>query len=302
MMIFSERSRLVARSIFFMAATSLFFALGARLIFFGFPPSITALISNREQAAAAASVMSPFLYEFRVDGTLEESGASDESTSPYWWLDSGGRLVLEDGRGKTLSGSLPALDRWRVRYALSSAGDTANGAQPQNLFRLLTRSDWENVRAEMSFRIRADNFLDSPNRNESNGLFLMSRYEDGDNLYYAGIRVDGTAVIKKKYKGAYYTLAQEKVFDGNYSRGAQVNLLPHDEWITLRSETETISEMAVTIKLFLKREDADDWQLLISATDRGDNDSTPPISGAHPLGIRTDFMEVEFDDFRAENI
>jgi hypothetical protein len=260
---------------------------------------------NREEVPEAgpstpeAEVESPFSYSFSSDGILHESSSASNSSSPYWWVDSGGKLIVENGVGKTLQGELPESDPWVRRYARSSEEDTDGGVHPQNIFRLVTRSKWDNVRTDASFRILADNFSESENRNESNGLLLMSRYKDGDNLYYAGIRVDGHAVIKKKKNGRYHTLAEKPIIEGDYSKDENTNLLPHNEWISLRMETTTEGE-TVSIKLFIKSGDKAEWTETLSATDSGEEG--PPITGTHALGIRTDFMDVEFDNFRAERI
>ena len=265
----------LARSIFIMILSVIGFALIMRVLI--------------ERPASARD--EPFTYSFHVDGILEEAPGFASSGSEYWWLDSGGRIIIEDGVGKTLQGALPVQDPWRRAYAESSAEDTGGGRYPQNLFRLVTQGKWQDVAIEARFRIVNDNDVASDNRNESNGLLLMSRYIDGDNLYYAGVRVDGHAVIKKKHRGEYRTLAEKPVFPGGYE-GA--NLLPHDEWIHQRSETRTQGD-AVEIRLFMRSKDG--WIELLSALD-----TTDPILSEGHAGIRTDFMDVEFDDFRAETI
>src|SRR3990172_10201649 len=166
------------------------------------------------QAGPAAPLGSTFNYTFDSPGTLVEAGRMSDSVSPYWWLSSGAYLHVGSGVGSTIQGTLPSNDYWRRYYAQTSATDTDNGYRPQNLFRLVTRSRWQNFRQQIYFRIRRDNLSASPNRNASNGLLLMSRYLDQNNLYYAGIRVDGAAVIKKKYLGKYYTMAYARMFTG----------------------------------------------------------------------------------------
>jgi hypothetical protein len=278
------------------------FSVVARVVHEELSKHISSVAPSSQIGTAAAAVPSPFVYDFKDSGILHESASTDESSSPYWWLDSGGKLLVEDGIGKTLQGLQPASEKWRIRYALANAEDTDDGTHPQNLFRLITRSSWENVRTEASFKISGDNFTKSSNRNESNGLLLMSRYKDSDNLYYAGIRVDGHAVIKKKYDGVYYTMAEKQIFSGEYENGDDKNLLPHNEWIHVRTETVTVGKR-VAIKLFMRRNDEQKWMHILSATDDGEEyEKTPSIAGALPLGIRTDFMDVEIDDFRAEKI
>jgi len=142
-------------------------------------------------AALAAPVTSPYLYNFNADGTLEETWPVDQSTSPYWWVNSGAYLKMLGGTGHTNEGTLPLTDRWRVIYAANNPTDTDNGAHPQNIFRLVTRNTWQNAQEEAYFKITADNLSASPNRNASNGILFFNRYQDGNNLYYTGIRVDG---------------------------------------------------------------------------------------------------------------
>ncbi|MBL8158501.1 hypothetical protein JNK62_03135 [bacterium] len=269
--------RTLPRSLFFMLIGVIAFALMARVAFVQDNHPI------RDE---------PFTYSFHIDGTLEESSDFSTSGSDYWWLDSGGRLLIEEGVGKTIQRTLPREDAWRERYAASSAEDTDSGRHPQNLFRLLTQREWEDVSVSARFRIITDNESSSRNRNESNGLLLMSRYHDGDNLYYAGVRVDGHAIIKKKRNGIYTTLAELPMYAGPY---VEKNLIPHNEWISLKSEVIT-RDGGVEITLSMK-DDADIWQPILSASD-----TQSPILGTGHVGIRTDFMDVEFDDFRAERI
>ncbi|HWO07542.1 MAG TPA: hypothetical protein VNM40_03070 [Candidatus Paceibacterota bacterium] len=247
--------------------------------------------------AIAALKLSSLDYQFKVDGTLRETGSMNESSSPYWWLNSGGALILDNGIGMTYQGTVPTIDRWRGLYANNNPTDTDNGTHPQNLFRLVSRSTWENVRAEASYKITRDNFSSSPNRNASNGLLLMSRYKDGNTLYYAGVRVDGTAVIKKKHNGTYTTLAQKKLYAGSYSDGGTTNLLPHGSWLSLRSETVTNGDGSVTVRLYVKNPGESSFSKVLEA-----RDSSNPITGSGHIGIRTDFMDVQFDNVKATKI
>lgn len=258
-------------------------------------------ISVRGPGVPAAPVASPFIYTFNTGGRLNEAGSMGESTSPYWWLDSGGELLLRNGTGATMQGDTPPSDPWFAEYADTNPVDTDNGLHPQNIFRLVTRSvSWSDVAVQAGFYIAKDNFSASPNRNSSNGLLLFSRYKDGQTLYYAGIRVDGTAVIKRKYKGTYYTLAQEPALPGTYRGDVdEKNLLPHDAWIYLRSETRTNVDQSVTVSLYMRAGPQDKWTLLLSARDIGQG-GDPAITGAGAVGIRTDFMDVKFETFRAE--
>lgn len=235
---------------------------------------------------------------FSTWGTLEEAGSMATSSSDSWWLNSGGRLELRNGSARTIQGDLPNGDRWRAAYASADPTDTDGGVRPQNLFRLVTRSAWRNVREGFYFRIRATDLSNSPNRAESNGILIFSRYRDSDNLYYAGVRVDGTAVVKKKSRGSYHLLGQTKILPGSYDRWSSPNLLPLDRRIGLKTRTTTQSDGSVLVEVFWNLLDGRGWVRLLEAVDTGDAGG-PPLDQAGFGGIRTDFMDVEFDTFEA---
>ncbi|MES2216088.1 MAG: hypothetical protein V4481_02220 [Patescibacteria group bacterium] len=286
-------------------------ALGAALVVIAFfvagaviPHKIEQTAQTQEYldnvATIASAIRSPFEYTFNVDGILAESGTSFESISPYWWVDSGGLLLIHSGTGSTIQGDLPQNNRWRMAYAGSNPTDTDDGLHPQNIFRLLTRSQWHNFRQEMYFRINKTNLSSSPNRNESNGLLLFNRYTDSADLYYAGIRVDGHAVIKKKLKGTYYTLAEASIFPGAYDRANTPNLLPQNKWIGLRSEVTTLGADHVKIRLYVDEGEKNEWKLVADADDFAAD--VPVIDERGYAGVRTDFMDVDFKGFKIEEL
>jgi len=261
------------------------------------------LSPDRQLASVAALVQSPFYYTFRVNGVLDEAGRMDNSSSPYFWLNSGGQFILKDGIGKTVQGELNKFNKWRLAYYASNPIDTDNGYHPQNIFRLITRSKWQNFAQEMYFTINKDNLSASPNRNASNGLLLFNRYLNGNNLYYTGIRVDGTAVIKKKINGTYYTMAQKPFFSGaKYDNNANPNLLPKNVWLGLKSEINTNNDGTVSIKVFVDNGKTGNWVLAAEAQDDGKIYGGSSILNGGYAGIRTDFMDVEFDDYKLKNI
>lgn len=245
-------------------------------------------------------IASPFEYLFNSSGTLYEAGSMSKSTSPYWWLNSGAKLVLDGGTGKTVHGSLPTDDKWRKLYASANPIDTDNGYHPQNIFRLVSKSEWQNFRQQAYLKISADQLSDSPNRNASNGLLLFNRYIDGDDLYYTGVRVDGTAVIKKKVGGTYYTLAQKKLFPGAYDRSANPNLLPKNKWIGIRADVTNTPDGKASIKFYTDVGKTGTWTLALSVLDDGSRGAI--IDGSGAAGMRTDFMDVEFDDYKIERL
>lgn len=255
-----------------------------------------ASLLDLQPSSVAAAVTLPFHYEFRIDGTLQEAGKMDATSSPYWWLNSGGLFYLREGTGNSIFGELPASNKWRLAYALSNPLDTDNGYHPQNILRLVFRSQWLNIRQENYFIIRKDNMSSSPNRNESNGLLLMSRYQDGQSLYYAGLRVDGTVVIKKKLNGIYTTLAQKAFIPGlPYNRNTNPDLIPKNIWIGLRNDVVTLPNGSVSIKLYVDMGKTGVWTLALQTTESASNS---PIISPGFTGLRTDFMDVQFDDYK----
>jgi len=221
------------------------------------------------------------------------------SSSPYWWLSSGGHFYT-DGVGETVHNSLPTNDYWRLLYAANNPLDTDNGYHPQNIFRLVTRSKWGNARQQVYFRIAKDNLSASPNRAASNGVLLFNRYKDQDNLYYTGIRVDGYAIIKKKIAGAYYTIGYKKVFPGAaYNRASNPNLLPKNVWMGLTSEVLNTSS-GVRIRLHVNQGDGV-WSLVFDTVDDGRYGGAPFTQAGYG-GLRTDFMDVDFDHYLFKNL
>lgn len=250
----------------------------------------------------SADAATPFFYyTFNAAGTLNEAASMLESTSPYWWVNSGGQMPMDGTVGSTIQGTLPLTSPWRTLYGASNPTDTDNGAHPQNIFRLITKSTATDVREEAFFQIKADNLSQSANRNESNALLLFSRYQNSATLYYAGLRVDGGAVIKKKVNGTYYTLIYKKVLPGIYDRTTQPNLIQKNTWIGLRTETKTNTDGSVSIRLFTDIGKTGTWTLAVEARDNGTVGGAP-ITAAGSTGIRTDFMDVQFDNFRLEQI
>jgi hypothetical protein len=252
------------------------------------------------QGKASASV---FYETFGKKCSLSESESMQKSSSADWWLNSGGQMACRKGVGWTVQKSLSSGSKWRKLYKKTNSEDTDDGKHPQNIFRLITKSEWQNFSQEASFRIKKFNLSDSPNRNESNGLLLMSRYQDSNNLYYAGVRVDGYVVIKKKIKGEYYTLAYNRYYSRKeYSRQSKSrsHLLPKNKWIGLKTEIQNVGGGKVEIKLYIKQKK--NWVLAAEAQDEPGKNGEDVISDEGYAGIRTDFMDVEFDKFRITDL
>lgn len=241
-------------------------------------------------ACLASLVYGQNYFPIRV---VEESSLSEEK-DPVWWVNSGAYFCqLYDVVGYTILGPLPEENSWRKLYAKNNPRDTDDGYYPQNIFRLVTRKKYENFSQGMYFFIVRTNMSESENRNESNGVLFFNRYKDGDNLYYAGIRVDGRVVIKKKVKGTYYMLSYPKAaYPGVYDRTSNPNLLPEKKWIGMRSIIKTVGE-TVLIQFYVDLEVSGTWTLAAEIIDDG-TIGGPPIFEEGYAGIRTDFMDMIF--------
>ena len=237
-----------------------------------------------------------FSDSFAGTSTIEETGTMTASLSPDWWLSSGGLMYIKNGSAQTVQGDLAADSKWRQKYAANNPTDTDNGRHPQNIFRLVTRSQFGQLNQEAYFRIESDELSASPQRNASNGLLFFNRYQDEDNLYYTGLRVDGTAVIKKKIHGTYYTMAEKAVYPGQYNHATSPNLLPKHTWIGLRSTVSTAVDGSVAVTLW-SQQGGGAWQQLLEAHDDGRGFGGAPITAAGHGGVRTDFMDVSFRDY-----
>lgn len=295
------KKNILITSVLILTATGAIFAVG----YFNFPLiSKFAIYFNSQEASLAAIVKSPFNYDFKVDGVLEETGKMDDSSSPYFWLNSGGQFILKDGIGKIIQGDIPLLSKWQMVYNLSNPVDTDNGYHPQNIFRLVTRSKWKNISQSIYFKINKVNFSKSMERNAWSGILLFNRYQDGNNLYYAGIRADGHTVIKKKISGTYYTIAEKAFYnaDAPYNRDTNPNLIPGQKWIGLKSEIITNLDNTVSIKIYIDKDKTGNWILVLEVKDDGNTYGGLPILNEGYAGIRTDFMDAEFDDYALKNI
>lgn len=245
----------------------------------------------------------PIIFQdnFSSPRIIEETDQMNESKDKNWWLNSGAFLYVNSRTARTIFGKLDKNDKWRKKYYDYNSSETDDGYRPQNIFRLVTRSKWQNFQQECYFKIHHYEVSPDKHRAASNGLFLFNRYRDSDNLYYTGLRVDGTAVIKKKQGGKYYLMAQRKIFSGKYHRQKNPNLLPKNQWLGLRSEIETVANNKVVIKVFVKLLPKKKWQEVITVEDNGKKYGGPAILDSAFAGVRTDFMDVEFDNYKIKS-
>ncbi len=238
-----------------------------------------------------------FSDSFDDQFVLEESGNMNSSDNKNWWVNSGAFLFVNKGSGKTIFGELEQKTEWQKKYKDYNADETDDGYHPQNIFRLITKSRWRNLTQECYYKIDRYILSDAKERGVSNGLLLFNRYQDGNNLYYAGVRVDGLAIIKKKTKGEYFTMAEKKIYDGQYDQDHNPNLIPTRVWIGVKSEVMDNPDGTVTIRLSIDKDRSGNWELALTAEDDGKSFGGSIIKDEGYAGIRTDFMDVEFDDY-----
>lgn len=270
------------------ASRQTFFMLNVLLIWLGV---VVLLVPSSAQA---------FFDNFNSTGQLEETDTLGHSPSSFYWLNSGAYFFQQFGLASTIQGRLPTNDPWRQEYSAPDySADTDKGYHPQNLFRLLHKGLWFNYRQQVYFRVIRDNLSTSDERDAWNGLLLMNRYLDGDNLYYVGLRVDGKAIFKKKRHGEYDEdlTIEKKVLPGTYNRDTRPSLIPKFKWIGVRSEVTNNSDGSVLIKLFLDIGRTGNWGAPVITT----TDTVEAISSKGHVGIRTDFMDVEFDNYSITN-
>lgn len=247
---------------------------------------------------AAAPQASGFSDSFGEDGEIQESAIMAKSADPHWWLNSGGYIYRSGGKAMSVQGELPNNDHWRLLYSVTNSEDTDNGHHPQNILRLVSRAKLKNFTQQVFFNITKANLSKSHNRNESNGVLFFHRYQNGNNLYYAGIRVDGYAVVKKKFHGQYHTLKSVGVYPGVYNRKSNPNLLPLNQWIGLRTVIDDTPNGDVKIQLYLNDPQlGSGWTKILEVEDTGS--CSERLMEAGFAGIRTDFLDIQFDDYEA---
>jgi hypothetical protein len=240
-----------------------------------------------------------FNDSFNNTFTIEESSIPNESSDQDWWLNSGAYFYSNGTYGSTIFGKIDTGNRWYNLYnnGWYNKNQTENGKYPQSVFRLVTRGKWNNYVQQMYYKIENYHLTNSEYRSESNGLLLFNRYRDAHNLYYTGVRVDGHYVIKKKYRGTYYTMTYGRYYNGTYDKNTNPNLIPLHEWIGIKSIVKTLSNNTVKISVYIDEGKTGNWILLDSVIDDANNYGGAPITGPAHAGIRTDFMDVHFDDY-----
>ncbi|MES2216426.1 MAG: fibronectin type III domain-containing protein [Patescibacteria group bacterium] len=238
----------------------------------------------------------PFTYDFRVDGVMGDANDISGSPSPYWWLETGGRMYLSNCLGSTILGKVPEGSPLQVHYSSIYKILSDNGSHPQNLFQLFMRTSLSNASEEIYVNVQAHNLTNAMNRAPWNGISLFLRYVDENAHYYAGIRDDGYAVIKKKRDGIYQTLVSKKIFPGTYNATTNFSLIPSQQWIGLKIIVADDSLGRPHLSLFMDKGRTGEWLLVSEVID--DPLRFGPKIAAGICGMRSDFMDLLFDDFK----
>jgi hypothetical protein len=244
-----------------------------------------------------ASSAGAFEETFDRDTVIEEAPRAAVSRNPRWWVSAGGRVTFAEGTAYTIQGSLPPWDPWARAYARTKPVDTEQGRRPQNVFRMVTRETGRTFRQRVSVRIRSTNLAASTERGPFSGIFLESRFLNDNNFYVAGLRFDGQAVIKKRREAEAFTVAIAPVYPGTYDRQSNPNLLPQNRWFSIRS---TIHDVPGGVRILLEIHDpalGPDWIPVLDVLDGPGGADGRPVVGAGSAGIRTDFMDVQLDDY-----
>ena len=98
-------------------------------------------------------------------------------------------------------------------------------------------------------------------------------------------------------------MAYKKIFPGAaYNRMTNPNLLPLDAWVGLRSEVQTNLAGHVVIRFYTDIGKSGNWSLALAAIDDGKTFGGAAIAQQGYAGIRTDFMDVEFDNYSLTSI
>jgi hypothetical protein len=241
-----------------------------------------------------------FYDRFDRHGLIKEVHSMSESSDPNWWVGSGAYFYLNNGIASTIQGTLAKDDPFRLGYSSSkSSADTDSGFRPQNIFRIVNRNIWSgDYTEEIYFKyLRYNNVTTTAGKNleATNGISLMINYQDEDNLYYVGLRADGFSQIKEKIDGEYSVNENQiRVFPGAYK--AYDNLIPHDRWIGLKALVEHKQDNSgknlIYIAMYVDKKGDGSWNYVTSFLDQD------RIFKEGHTGIRTDFMDVQFKNYR----
>ncbi len=221
--------------------------------------------------------------------SLQGVTLNDGQSAQGWRLESGGYFSSGGTGSQTVLGNLSSTDPVRLAYASKYPTESDLGFHPQNLFRLFSTTSWKDNTVDTTVQVQATNVYQSANAHPYNGVYLVSQYQDNNNYYYAGVRVDGTAVIKRKVGGTHYVLANAVAFPGTYDPVKNPTLIPQKKSFSLRLTSQAAQNGSVVLTLSIN--DSGAWRTLVSFTDTGAlYHGTPLAAGA--VGLTSDFMDL----------
>ena len=70
------------------------------------------------------------------------------------------------------------------------------------------------------------------------------------------------------------------------------------KWLGVKSEVRTVDNDQVKIKVFIDEKQNGNWKLVLETKDDGKKYGGNSILNKGYVGIRTDFMDVEFDNYK----
>lgn len=236
---------------------------------------------------------------FDTDKIYEEIREAKRNFSDRWRLNSGAFFNVKNWVWSSLQWALAEWSKWQLKYAVHNGWlDTDWWYYPQNLFRLVLNEKFQDYSQSAYYKINKYNLSTSPNRFESNWLYLFNRYVDQYNLYYTWIRVDWKVIIKKKYNSQYTTLASKKIFDWVYNRDTNPNLIPTSKWIWIKSEVKNLATGGVSINVYTDLNNDWIWEPALSYIDN----TTTSIKTSWYAWVRTDFMDFEMDRYNIQEL
>lgn len=248
--------------------------------------------------ALIASVFGVVFFQHKVVANTASSQSiqgvalKDGQSAQGWRLESGGYLYSGGTGSRTVLGNLSGKDPIRLVYASTYPTESDLGFHPQNLFRLFSTTSWGNNTVDATVQVQATNVYQSANVHAYNGIYLVSEYKDNNNYYYAGVRMDGTAVIKRKVNGAHHVLTTTTAFPGTYDPIKNPTLIPQKKAFSLRLTSQAAQNGSVLLTLSIN--DQGTWRTLTSFTDTGAlYQGTPLTAGA--VGMTSDFMDLAIE-------
>ncbi len=76
--------------------------------------------------------------------------------------------------------------------------------------------------------------------------------------------------------------------------------MPIDTWIGFKTEIINLDSGAVNIKIYIDKNESGIWEAVAEAIDDGTSFGGLPNTKSGYAGIRTDFMDVEFKEYKID--